>query len=287
MRQTEPLALYTSVDKHLSERFFTCPCCLHPVDGSHQCGGCFRHVHVYCARVHHGSSEGLGQMLCCGLCNETNKEETATQLWPQDDTEVAYQDNATGNLDPEAKAREASTKVRRVKRKHNDAKRFSTGSQKKAKLARTRNVAGNRTGSERTSAGNGAAAGKEIDTSTSKEWPDSESHMLNDDASNNQSNGDTWDEADYYWDDAYGTWVYIGHKRARRKDLTNKKEKNWALGMRRNWETEKYATMMKSITITRDKLDTVRMRYVAITNHTSYAPSFTNVYPLRPIIGVP
>ena len=270
MRQTEPLALYTSVDKHLSERFFTCPCCLHPVDGSHQCGGCFRHVHAYCARVQHGSAEGLRQMYSCGLCNETNKEDIPTQPWPQDDKEEAYQDNETGNFDPGAKSSEAATKVRRVKRKQKDAKRFSTGSQKKAKLAKAK-----------------LAAGKEIDTSTRNEWPDSESHMLNDDPSDNQWNNETWDEDDYYWDNAYGTWVYVGHKRARRKDLTNKKEKNWVLGMGRNWETEKYATMMKSITITRDKLDTVRMRYVAITNHTSYAPSFTNVYPLRPIIGVP
>jgi hypothetical protein len=111
--------------------------------------------------------------------------------------------------------------------------------------------------------------------------------MLNDDASNNHSNGDTWDEADYYWDEQYATWVYIGHKRVRRRDLTNKKEKNWALGMRRNWETLKYATMMESITITRDKLDTVRMKYFGITDSSSNAPFFTNVIPLRRIKGVP
>jgi hypothetical protein len=148
-------------------------------------------------------------------------------------------------------------------------------------------VAGRKTGRQRTSAGNGDAAGKEIDMSTCTEWPDSESHMLNDDASNNHSNGDTWNDADCYWDDEYGTWVYIGHKRVRRRDLTNKKEKNWALGMRRNWETKKYATMMESITITRDKLDMVRMEYFAINDSSSSAPYFTNVNPLRRIKGVP
>jgi hypothetical protein len=158
---------------------------------------------------------------------------------------------------------------------------------KKAKLGRTKNVAGSRTGRERTSARNGDAAGKEIDTCESKEWPDSESHMLNDAASHNHWNGATWDEADYYWDDEYATWVYIGHKRVRRRDLTNKKEKNWALGMRRNWETKKYATMMESITITRDKLDMVRIEYFAINDSSSSAHYFTNVKPLRRIKGVP
>jgi hypothetical protein len=103
-RQTLPLALYTSGDKQLRERFFPCPCCLQPADGSHQCGGCFTHVHQYCASVLHGSSDGFGEMLACGLCNETYEEETATQLWPQNDTEEAYEDNETGNLDPESKA---------------------------------------------------------------------------------------------------------------------------------------------------------------------------------------
>ncbi len=83
--------------------------------------------------------------------------------------------------------------------------------------------------------------------------------MVNDDATNNEWNGDAWDGDDYYWDEEYSTWVYMSQKRVRRRDLTNKKEKNWALRMRRNWDTKKYATMMESITITRDKLDTVRM----------------------------
>jgi hypothetical protein len=108
-------------------------------------------------------------MLSCGLCNETYEEETATQLWPQNDTEEAYQENETRNLEPESKAGEASTKARRCKRKHKEGKRVSTGSLKKAKLARTRNVAGSRTGRERTSADKGDAAGKEKDTSTRKE----------------------------------------------------------------------------------------------------------------------
>ena len=76
---------------------------------------------------------------------------------------------------------------------------------------------------------------------------------------NNDWNGDTWDEEDYYWDEEYESWVYMPQKRVRRRDLTNKKEKNWALGMRRNWNTQKHATMMESITIKRDKLDTVTL----------------------------
>jgi hypothetical protein len=230
----------------------------------HQCGGCFQHVHVICALPFKDSPEGFGQILSCGLCDETTEEETAIQLWHQNDTEQEYEENETGNVGQDSKAGDASTKGRRCKRKHNEGKRVSKGSFKKSKLASKRKVAVRKMGGDQTTSGNGDAAAKDIETSTSEQWQDSDTHMLNDDGTTNDWNGEAWDNDDYYWDDEYGTWVYMGQKRVRRRDLTNKKEKNWALGMRRNYETKKHATMMESITITRDKLETVRMYHLAV-----------------------
>ena len=59
------------------------------------------------------------------------------------------------------------------------------------------------------------------------------------------------------WDITYGTWVLWEEKRPRKKDLTNKMEKNWLLGMRRNWQTEKKDKMVAKITITRKEMDQV------------------------------
>jgi hypothetical protein len=70
--------------------------------------------------------------------------------------------------------------------------------------------------------------------------------------------GEQWNNAEWYWDEQYNTWVFTGPKRKRRKDLTNKMEKNWLLGMRRNWETDKKAKMVAKITVKRDELHTVR-----------------------------
>jgi hypothetical protein len=55
-----------------------------------------------------------------------------------------------------------------------------------------------------------------------------------------------------------------GTKRSvRRKNLSNRLEKNWVLGMRRNWNTDKKAKMIAKMTIKRDKLDTVFELYYA------------------------
>jgi hypothetical protein len=72
----------------------------------------------------------------------------------------------------------------------------------------------------------------------------------------------------WYWDDSLGawarwsekhqTWVHGEAKRVRKKDLTNKMEKNWLMGMRRNWNTDKKDKMVAKITIKRDNLHTVR-----------------------------
>ena len=65
-------------------------------------------------------------------------------------------------------------------------------------------------------------------------------------------NNDEW-----YWDQKYMTWVFTGSKRIRKRDLTNKAEKNWVLGMRRNANTEKQAKLVEKITITREHLSSV------------------------------
>ena len=66
-------------------------------------------------------------------------------------------------------------------------------------------------------------------------------------------NDDNW-----YWDEKFHTWVFTGSKRPRKRDLTNKVERNWILGMRRNWDTDKSAKLLEKITITREHLSTVR-----------------------------
>jgi hypothetical protein len=48
-----------------------------------------------------------------------------------------------------------------------------------------------------------------------------------------------WNPDEWYWNEEYETWVYVEPKRIRPRDLTNKMEKNWLLGMRRNWNTAK------------------------------------------------
>jgi hypothetical protein len=69
--------------------------------------------------------------------------------------------------------------------------------------------------------------------------------------------GNAWRTEDWYWDQKFSTWVFSGSKRVRRKDLTNKLEKNWVLGMRRNWNTAKKAKMVANISIKRDNMSMV------------------------------
>ena len=293
----QPLALYNYGNKQLRKRLFPCPSCQQAADGSHQCGGCFKHVHVYCATPFKNAPEGFGQTLLCGLCVETNEDESATQFWVEDDTgqeeEVSENVALGGDVanafevedekkDPQKclraalttflkkyKAGQVGTKSDGGKRKRKAIAKFvkayklgtrvSQGSKKKSKRANTLNVEGSYNGAVTTSEVNGESAAKDTVTGTSGQCQDSDTHMANYDVKENESNGDAWEDDDYYWDAEYGTWVYMPQKRVRRRDLTNKKEKNWALGMRRNWNTQKHATMMESITIKRDKLDTVTL----------------------------
>ncbi len=75
-----------------------------------------------------------------------------------------------------------------------------------------------------------------------------------------EGNSDSEDDAGkrMQWCSKYGAWVYAEAKRVRKKDLTNKMEKNWVLGMRRNWNTDKKDKMLEKITIKRNKTETVK-----------------------------
>ncbi len=147
---------------------FPCPCCLQPADGSHQCGGCFKHVHVFCASPFKDSPEGFGQILSCGLCVETSHDESATQVWAENDAEEGDDANQTGDLVQDvakacgeqdekndaqncqrlalasafkdSKAGKGGTKSHLRKWKHKEGRRVSRGSLKKYKPASTTKV---------------------------------------------------------------------------------------------------------------------------------------------------
>ncbi len=79
LAEAPPTQVYTRSDKSLHQRIFPCPVCGDHADGSHQCGICFRHVHVFCAAAFPGSAEGYGQLLVCpGACNNQLPESTQT-----------------------------------------------------------------------------------------------------------------------------------------------------------------------------------------------------------------
>jgi hypothetical protein len=74
-----------------------------------------------------------------------------------------------------------------------------------------------------------------------------------------------WKPDEWYWNEEYETWVYVEPKRIRPRDLTNKMEKNWLLGMRRNWNTAKKEKMLAAITTTRANYHLVSMATFYIT----------------------
>jgi hypothetical protein len=63
--------------------------------------------------------------------------------------------------------------------------------------------------------------------------------------------------AEYYWDEEYQAYVYMGAKRPRRKDMSNKMKNNWLLGMKRNWATTKKNNMLAKITVNRANMNMV------------------------------
>ena len=287
-----PLGLYTDGNKQLRKRLFPCPSCHEPADGSHQCGGCYQHVHVCCATPFKDSPEGFGQIVSCGLCDETKQEEGYTQVWNDNDNEhddnvndegYVGENNATtcgevgdknepntnkrparGSGVQGKKAGAGGTKSQRRKRKHKEGKSLSkVPICKKSKQAPLTSLQLRATGENSNTVVNVESAAKELGTRTSDTSEDANTQMAHADPIDNEWNGETRNDDDYYWDEEYGSWVYMPQKRVRRRDLTNKKEKIWKLAMRRNWDTNKNAKMMEKITIKRDKLDTVTNSHLA------------------------
>jgi hypothetical protein len=227
MTDDQPLALYTYGNKQLRKRLFTCPCCLQAADGSHQCGGCFKHVHVYCASPYKDAPEGFGQTLSCGLCVETKEDESATQVWADNDTGPEEEfsknvdlggdvDNAyeveDEKMDPHKCVRAALTKflkkykagqggtksdggkrkrkaIAKFVKAYKEGTRVSQGSKKKSKRANATNVEGSNTGAVTSTGVKGESAAKDTETSTSGQCQDSDTHMANNDAMNNECNG--------------------------------------------------------------------------------------------------
>jgi hypothetical protein len=284
-----PLGLYTDGNKQLRKRLFPCPCCHEPADGSHQCGGCYQHVHVPCATPFQDSPEGFGQIVSCGLCDETKQDEDLTQIWNDNDNEQDDNVNDMGddgdrnaatcgevgdNKQPNKKKRPArdsgvqgmkagacATESQPRKRKHKEGKSLSkVTSCKKSKQAPSQILQLRANCEKNNTVVNEVSAAKELGKSTSVISDAGHTQMGHASPIHNDWNGETWDDEDYYWDEEYESWVYMPQKRVRRRDLTNKKEKIWKLAMRRNWETKKTAKMMEKITIKRDELDTVTNR---------------------------
>jgi hypothetical protein len=81
--------------------------------------------------------------------------------------------------------------------------------------------------------------------------------------------GEDWEADDWYWEPKFGGyWVHTGNKRVRskstgnkgvrRKSMANRLERKWVLGMRRNWNTDKKATMVANIIIKRENVSMIR-----------------------------
>jgi hypothetical protein len=76
--EQSPSQVYTSSDRSLRKRRFPCPVCGDTADGSHQCGLCFKHIHVFCAATPFpGSEEGFGQLQVCPSCHGTQTADTS------------------------------------------------------------------------------------------------------------------------------------------------------------------------------------------------------------------
>jgi hypothetical protein len=73
------------------------------------------------------------------------------------------------------------------------------------------------------------------------------------------NNEEVWDHDDYQWDYNYNTWVYKKRRPKRKKDNTYKQQRNWLLGMLRNWNSQKKDNMVANITLRRNELHKVQM----------------------------
>ena len=111
--------------------------------------------------------------------------------------------------------------------------------------------------------GKESAVNKKIqDVEANNVWNDNETGTENNEDEDYNMNEWYWDDTIgtwARWSEKFQTWVYNETKRVRKKDLTNKMEKNWSMSMRRNFDTAKKDKMIAKITIKRDAIHTVRL----------------------------
>jgi hypothetical protein len=97
LAEAPPTQVYTNSDKSLRKRCYPCPVCGDTADGAHQCGICFKHVHVFCALEFPGSEEGYGQLrVCPGACNDRLPEGSQTSARQEESSSsssVLHMDN--------------------------------------------------------------------------------------------------------------------------------------------------------------------------------------------------
>jgi hypothetical protein len=82
IEQPRPTGLYEPGQKELRRLVYDCPTCGDPADGSHQCGVCFVHIHVFCSNPYPGTEEGYGQVRLCHECSLPDKDETGGEPLP-------------------------------------------------------------------------------------------------------------------------------------------------------------------------------------------------------------
>ena len=280
-----PRGLYTAANKHLRKRVFPCPCCSDAADGSHQCGACFQHVHVFCASQYKDSPEGFGQILSCGQCDDTAECKDSTQAGhdrnsqaktdvTEDAALVIQASEAGGQSDGKDAMKErkrlelANYFTQSTTVKDGDEVNIRKRKRNGSKAAITRSGSGKETADDKADDSEAVVpVPPETEPTAIETFADYYTNTDNIQTWNNGANEDSWENDDYYWDEQYSTWVYMPRKRIRRKDLTNKKEKNWALSMRRNWASKKKDKIMAKITIKRDKLDTVTFTQMSFYDH--------------------
>jgi hypothetical protein len=91
-----PTCLYGKEDKQFKRRCLPCPGCAEPADGSHQCGACFAHVHVFCGTPYDNAPEGYGQLLLCQDCGSAATPNGTTQ--PYDHAQISQTPREEGQV---------------------------------------------------------------------------------------------------------------------------------------------------------------------------------------------
>ena len=79
----------------------------------------------------------------------------------------------------------------------------------------------------------------------------------------NDWNGEAANNKNYVWNYALDCWEYKAPKRVRSKSMSNKQQRSWVVGKRRNWENQNKAEKMANISIKRDKLHMVTLLHCA------------------------